>query len=552
MQTIQAPLNLARKWRSKTFDTIVGQSLAVRMLKNSLYLNYYFPVYLFAGQRGCGKTTTARIFAAALNCHELSEFQKNPKSVQMPCLQCDSCIAMAANNHPDFIEIDAASHTGVDNVRVIIDAASLLPVLGNKKIYLIDEAHMLSKAAFNAFLKILEEPPQSVHFMLATTDPHKIIETVRSRCFQLFFTAIDNEVLFNHLRTICTQENINADEPGLRLIVRQSQGSARDAINLLEQVRFAAETVNKQSVASILGIMADEQLLQLFTLVLSADVQALINWLEEHKLERYRAGMLWDNFLELTRAAIWHKNGQQLPGYEQCAEFFEQKKSLFTVAMLASWLEQFYSYEMLFLKTVGQHRLFESILIELCQKRNNPIVQPRAIQKEAVKAIEHAVQDSDTRWLALVNDIALLNDPLLYSIFKQGRFVQLNEQNNSIEIAFTKDFAFYDERLQNSKQQWQPLIVKHFRKNLELAALFIDESKRTEQTPIVSRTITSQAQTVSEKPNEPVIEKKKTMIMPRSVKARIIDVSDASKWPTANLMLSYFPGTIMEIQEFEQ
>ena len=125
-----------------------------------------FPSICFQEQRGCGKTSIARIFAAAINCDALETFQKNPQ-VQIPCLECRSCIAMKAMNHPDFIELDAASNTGVDNIRQIIDAASFVPVLGRKKVYLIDEAHMLSKAAFNAFLKILEEPPQSVVFMLS-------------------------------------------------------------------------------------------------------------------------------------------------------------------------------------------------------------------------------------------------------------------------------------------------------------------------------------------------------------------------------------------------
>ncbi len=183
----EVKLNLARKWRSKNFNEIVGQDLPVRMLKNSLYREQFFPVYLFSGQRGCGKTTTARVFAMALNCALLKSFQQEPQTIILPCLQCESCIVALSGKHPDFIEIDAASHTGVDNVRQIVEAASYLPVLGSKKIYLIDEAHMLSKAAFNALLKILEEPPRSTLFILATTDLHKIIDTVQSRCFQLFF-----------------------------------------------------------------------------------------------------------------------------------------------------------------------------------------------------------------------------------------------------------------------------------------------------------------------------------------------------------------------------
>jgi DNA polymerase-3 subunit gamma/tau len=198
-------LNLSRKWRSQDFGQIVGQDLAVRILKNSLYLGHYFPVYLFAGQRGCGKTSTARIFAAAVNCHALPLFQKDPKKSSTPCLVCDSCVAMRDGNHPDFIEIDAASHTGVDNIRAVIESSSLLPSMGRKRVYLIDEAHMLSKAAFNAALKILEEPPATALFILATTNPHKIIDTVRSRCFQLFITPIPHDSLKNHLIFICKQ-----------------------------------------------------------------------------------------------------------------------------------------------------------------------------------------------------------------------------------------------------------------------------------------------------------------------------------------------------------
>src|SRR5437762_13760243 len=123
-------LNLARKWRSKTFDTVVGQDLAIKILKNSLFTAHYFPVYLFAGQRGCGKTSTARIFAAALNCAQLTTFQAKPKEVSIPCARCESCSAMLQGRHPDFIEIDAASHTGVDNMRSIIEASYYLPVLG--------------------------------------------------------------------------------------------------------------------------------------------------------------------------------------------------------------------------------------------------------------------------------------------------------------------------------------------------------------------------------------------------------------------------------------
>src|SRR3989338_3939080 len=265
-------LNLARKWRSKNFQEVIGQPLAVRILQNSLYLKQFFPVYLFAGQRGCGKTSTARIFAAAVNCARLPEFQADPRKVSIPCLTCESCVAMSKSQHPDFIEIDAASHTGVDNVRNIIDSSSFLPLLSHKKIYLIDEAHMFSKAAFNAFLKILEEPPASVIFILATTDMEKILETVKSRSFQIFFDPVDVQVIQDHLEKICVAENILFDEQGLAVIARQGDGSVRDAINLLEQVRFATKKISKDAVLSILGHIDETTLLLLFEKIIIADV----------------------------------------------------------------------------------------------------------------------------------------------------------------------------------------------------------------------------------------------------------------------------------------
>ncbi len=297
-------LNLTRKWRSKNFQEVIGQSLAIRILQNSLYLKQFFPVYLFAGQRGCGKTSTARIFAAAVNCARLAEFQQDPRKVSIPCLTCPSCLAMSKSQHPDFIEIDAASHTGVDNVRNIIDASSFLPLLSSKKIYLIDEAHMLSKAAFNAFLKILEEPPMSVIFILATTDMQKILETVKSRCFQIFFDPVDTQVITDHLEKICSVENIPADTTGLAVIAQEAGGSVRDAINLLEQVRFATKKISKESVLSILGHIDESALFELFEKIVSQDVHELLQFCSS--LEKYELSIeyLWAQLTELVYDAI--------------------------------------------------------------------------------------------------------------------------------------------------------------------------------------------------------------------------------------------------------
>jgi DNA polymerase-3 subunit gamma/tau len=360
-------LNLTRKWRSKNFQEIIGQPLAVKILQNSLYLKQFFPVYLFAGQRGCGKTSTARIFAAAVNCDRLSEFQQDPRNVSIPCLICASCVAMNRSQHPDFIEIDAASHTGVDNVRNIIDASSFLPLLSQKKIYLIDEAHMLSKAAFNAFLKILEEPPMSVMFILATTDMQKILETVKSRCFQIFFDPVDLTVIHHHLEKLCIAENIQFDAAGLAVIAKEAGGSVRDAINLLEQVRFATKKISKASVVSILGHIDEIALFQLFEKIVMQDIQELLKFCGS--LEKYELSIeyLWSQLTELVYDAIlikYHVQPRQFVDISADYKKFIMQTDLHSLTELFSVL---CSQEQNLVRTTKKLRFFEMILLQYVQ-----------------------------------------------------------------------------------------------------------------------------------------------------------------------------------------
>ncbi len=366
-------LNLARKWRSKQFDEIVGQQLAVRLVKNSLYRNLLFPVYLLSGTRGTGKTSTGRIFAAALNCSKLADFQQDPRNVVVPCLFCDSCSAMLQANHPDFIEIDAASHTGVDNVRQIIDAASFVPVLGKKKIYLIDEAHMLSKAAFNAFLKILEEPPPSVVFMLATTDPHKIIPTVLSRCFQLFFEPIKPMQVVHHLQYICEQENLPADPDALLLIAQETEGSMRDALNLLERLRALPEVLNtsdkpavitKGAVIHLLGSIDEDRLATVLLAVASQDSSRVLATIEQAELMRFNPSTIWKKLVETLRRSLWLKQGispDDAPVSEQLHAFI----AAIDYQRLITLLDLCYTYELSFAKTAVPHTMLEVLLLKM-------------------------------------------------------------------------------------------------------------------------------------------------------------------------------------------
>ena len=243
---------LARKFRPRNFDEVIGQETISKTLKNALKAGKIYPAYLFTGPRGVGKTTTARILAKSLNCSK----GLSPE----PCLQCDSCLEIARSNSLDVLEMDAASNTGVDNVReAIIETLSLVPHRDRYKIFIIDEAHMLSSAAFNALLKTLEEPPPRVVFILATTESSKIPPTIVSRCQRFRFRPLSNEILARHLASIAQQEKIEADSQALFLLAQASEGAARDAISLLDQCRSSSGgALTETSVRNLLGFSPKE------------------------------------------------------------------------------------------------------------------------------------------------------------------------------------------------------------------------------------------------------------------------------------------------------
>ena len=270
-----AHTSLYRTYRPQTFDDVVGQSHITRTLKNAVAEGTVAHAYLFTGPRGTGKTTTARILAKALEC------DNGP--TPDPDGTCGQCVEIAEGRHPDVYELDAASRTGVDNVREeIIGRVSLAPARGRWKVYIIDEVHMLSSAAFNALLKTLEEPPSHVVFVMCTTHPHKVPETIQSRCQRFDFRRISVDDIAGRLRYISDAEKIVVPDAALSLISRHAAGGMRDAITTLEQLAaFGGDSITLEDVEGLLGEVGSDQLFECADLVLQRNIAGLFRWVAE-------------------------------------------------------------------------------------------------------------------------------------------------------------------------------------------------------------------------------------------------------------------------------
>ena len=267
-------LALARKWRPRTFADVAGQGHVVRALENALSSGRLHHAFLFTGTRGVGKTTIARIFVKALNCD---------KGVSAsPCGECASCIAIDSGRFVDFLELDAASRTGIDDMREILDNAQYTPASGRFKVYLIDEVHMLSKSAFNGLLKTLEEPPPHMKFLLATTDPQKIPVTVLSRCLQFNLKRLPQAGIAERLTSICTSEGVSAEPGALQRLARAAAGSMRDALSLLDQaLAFGDGVVRDREVAEMLGSLDRQRLTGLLEALAQGDAAGLMRQVRE-------------------------------------------------------------------------------------------------------------------------------------------------------------------------------------------------------------------------------------------------------------------------------
>ena len=376
---------LYRRWRPQDFDTLVGQQAVKTALSNALASGRIAHAYLFAGPRGTGKTSTARILAKALNC------DKGPTA--HPCGECVNCERITAGTSMDVFEIDAASNRGIEEIKTLREQLAFAPVNGRYKVYIIDEVHMLTTEAFNALLKTLEEPPAHVIFILATTDPHKIPATIHSRCQRFDFRRVTVEEITDHLAMIAERSGISADREALRLIAIQSEGGMRDALSLLDQCGVMGEQVTATTVREVLGIVGRETLRELVQAIgkqdLSATLEKLNFLLEQGKDVR----QVLTELAEYLRALLLYKAA---PSYQEVyltdtAEALAESAPLFSNDRLLAAEERLHAGLGELRWTVRPRITGELCLFDLCRQEGSTLAALTARVEQLEKQVANGV-----------------------------------------------------------------------------------------------------------------------------------------------------------------
>ncbi len=359
---------LYRKWRPKVFEDIIGQDETVTILKNQIKYSNIAHAYLFTGMRGTGKTSTARIFARAVNC-------MNPKESN-PCNTCEICEGILKESIMDVVEIDAASNTGVDNIREIRENTKYNPSRGKYKIYIIDEVHMLSRGAFNALLKTLEEPPAHVIFILSTTEPHKVPATILSRCQRFDFKPIKTKDIIGQLSLVCKEISIGYEEAALHLIALNSGGSVRDALSILDRcVSFDNETLKYDDVINILGAVNYESIFNLVEGIAKESIHDVLVLINEIFTEGKDAGQLMKDLIFHFRNLLLIKMDVKIDDFlvlpeERLKQFKEQSK-LFNVNQVSSFIYTLSDIDSK-LKYSSQPRILMEIAVaSLCNRESD-------------------------------------------------------------------------------------------------------------------------------------------------------------------------------------
>lgn len=478
----------ALKWRPKNFDEIIGQPHIVGTLKNAIQRNRLAHAYLFAGPRGVGKTSTARILAKALNC-------KSGPTIN-PCSECPSCIEISASRSLDVIEIDGASNRGIDEIRVLRENVKFAPTSGKFKVYIIDEVHMLTQEAFNALLKTLEEPPEFVKFIFATTQPHKVIPTILSRCQRFDFRRISAMEITAQLERIVSLEKIEVDKEVLFAIAKSSEGSLRDAESVLDQlISFSQQKISLKDIVSVLGLVEQEALFEITDKIIQKDPKAVLGLLnsliDSGKDISVFLPSLIEHFRNLMIAKVTRGDSEliDLPA-EICERLLRQSEAL--------GLEEIFSAFNILVNTQEMSKRLDSLripleisLVRLAHDKKGSYSQDTKhppVKEQPLQGKTSPVADSPPQVVSLDN----IKDAWQNIIDNVGRIkmsaaTYLNEgkplkmQGNILTVSFPKNYSLHRESLE--KKDNKTIIEKSISElfNTDLRVNFILSAQNLEK-----------------------------------------------------------------------
>jgi DNA polymerase-3 subunit gamma/tau len=440
---------LARKWRPQVFEEVIGQAHIARALQNAVKVGKVAHAYLFSGPRGVGKTTMARILAKSLNCAE------GPTPI--PCNRCAPCQEITGGKSVDVLEIDGASNTGVDDVRELRETVKYVPFQGKYKVYIIDEVHMLSNQAFNALLKTLEEPPAHMVFIFATTEPHKIPSTIRSRCQHFQFRRISRRDMVDRLNHITAQEAIKIGGPELFLLAKGADGSMRDALGLLDQVlAYGGPHVRQEDLLAIMGVVDRPQILAMIQAIQQKDVSRAVGKVRELVDQGHDLRQFCHELVETVRDLLMFKIAKQPETLVECPlEEVEELKALsqgFSAEEL-QWLFNIFSqaYEEI------KNFFYPPFLLELAVVRAARIdpIEPLGTILEKVMALEKRLQNS----AEMARSVPSTHPLSAQSMAKESTVSPPQPQNFSVaDSATTKGEEVSAVSTQDTSGQWQKVI----------------------------------------------------------------------------------------------